>query len=158
MNKTWKAVLGVILIYIFGCFSGMVSTSIFFHHRMLIFLQHPAVALSAALEKRLTGNLGLDADQKEKVHACFEENLQQRKELQKQIQPQVQALNHQTIQEVTAILHPDQTELFQQNIEKVRKHFGAMAGKQEADTPSASNVQPGAPTTNSATTKSPAAP
>ena len=149
MNKTWKAVLGVILIYIFGCLSGSVCTSIFFHHRLLAFLQHPGVALSAALENRLTGNLGLDADQKQKVHECFLENLQNRKELQKQIQPQVQMLNRQTRQQITAILRPDQAELFQQNIEKFRKRFGAIARNQDTENPPAPQVQSAGPTTNS---------
>ena len=149
MTNHWKAVVGVILIYVFGCFSGAISTSIFFHHRMLAFLQHPAVALSAALEKRLTGNLGLDANQKQQVHAYFLENLQQRKELQKEIQPQVQTLNRQTIQQVRAILRPDQAERFQQNIDKFRKRVEAIASNQNAENPSAPKVEPATPATNS---------
>jgi hypothetical protein len=157
MSKTWKAVLGVILIYIFGCFSGAVSTSIFFHHKMLEFLKHPGVAELAVLEKQLTGNLGLDDDQKKQVHACFLENLEQRKELQKQIQPQVQALNRQTRQEITAILHPGQVELFNQNIEKFRKRWAPTAFNQNAENPSAPQVQPTSPATNSGTGQPPAA-
>jgi len=84
---------------------------------MLGFLQHPAVAMSAMLEQRLTGNLGLDANQKQQVHEYFLENLQKQKELRKEIQPRVQFLNRQTVQQVTAILRPDQSELFHQNIE-----------------------------------------
>ena len=157
MNKTWKALLGVILMYIFGCLSGAVLTSIFFHHKMLAFLQHPAVALSEALEKRLTGNLGLDANQKQQVHAYFLENLNQRKDLQKQIQPQIQVLNHQTVQQITAILHPDQAELFHQNIEQFRKRWGAAASDQKTENPSASLAQPAAPATNANAANPPAA-
>ena len=149
MNKTWKAVLGVILIYIFGCLSGAVSTSIFFHHRMIAFLQHPAIALSAALEKRLTGNLGLDANQKQQVHGYFLDNLQQRRQLQRQIQPQVQALNQQTLQQISAILRPDQKELFDQNVEKLKKRFGAAAANPNTENPASPPVQPAAPATNS---------
>lgn len=149
MTSHWKAVLGVILIYIFGCFSGVVSTSIFFHQKMLYFLQHPGVVASAALEKRLTGNLHLDADQKQQVHTYFLENLQKRKDLQKTIQPQVLMLNLQTFQQITAILHPDQAELFQQNVEKFRKRSGAAALNPSAGNPSASNAQPAPPATNS---------
>jgi hypothetical protein len=156
MNKTWKAVLGVILIYIFGCFSGAVSTSIFFHHRMLDFLQQPGVALSAALEKRLTGNLGLNANQQKQVDGYFLENLQHRKELQKEIQPRVQTLNRQTIQQVTAILHPDQTERFHQNFEKFRKRMRANASNHDTENPSAPLVQPSGPVTNSGAGNPPA--
>ena len=155
MSKTWKAVLGVILIYVFGCFSGAVSTSIFFHHRMLAVLQHPAVAVSEALEKRLTGNLGLDANQKEQVHAYFLENLQHRQALQKEIQPRVQTLNRLTVQQVTAILRPDQAELFHQNVEKLRKRLGANASNLDTENSSAPQVQPAAPATTSGATNPP---
>jgi hypothetical protein len=144
MNKTWKAVLGIFVIFLFGCFSGAVCTSIFFHNRMAAFLQHPAVTLSAALEKRLTGNLDLDANQRQQVHEYFMENLQQRKVVQKEIQPQIQMLNRQTFQQVSAILHPDQAARFQQNIELFRKRAKAMAAGQDAENMSS----PGAPVTN----------
>ena len=157
MNKTWKAVLGVILIYLFGCFSGAVSTSIIFHQKMLHFLQHPAAVMMAAMEKRLTGNLGLDANQKQQVHECFLKDLQQRKELQKEIQPQVQTLNRQTIQQVTAILHPDQAERFHQNIEQFRKRARTMSAGQDAENPSSPLVQPAAAATNSGAGQPPAA-
>ena len=141
MNNTWKAVLGVVLIYIFGCFSGIVSTSIFFHQKMLNFWHNPAVAVSAALEKRLTGNLALDANQKQQVHGYFMENLTQRKELQKEIQPRVETLNRQTVQQITAVLRPEQVELFNQNVDRLRKRFGATASNQDAADPSAPTAQ-----------------
>jgi hypothetical protein len=149
MTSHWKAVLGVILIYIFGCASGVVSTSIFFHQRMLNFLQHPGVVEAAMVEKRLTGNLGLDANQKQQVHDYFLANLQERRELQKQIQPQVLESYRQTVKQITAILHPDQAELFHQNIEKFRKRWGTAALNPSAGNPSAPNAQPTPPTTNS---------
>ena len=125
MNSHWKAVVGVILIYLFGCLSGVFLTGIVVHHKMQEFLKHPAVAVSAALEKRLTGNLDLDANQKQQVHQYFVENLEKRKEIQQQNQPQVQMLNRQTFMEINGVLRPDQTERFHQNIAEFRKHFGA---------------------------------
>ena len=156
MKSHWKAVLGVILIYIFGCFSGGVSTSIFFHHKMLDFLKHPAVAMLAVQEKRLTGNLGLDDNQKRQVHEYFLENLQQRREVQKQIQPQIQMVNRQTMQQVTAILRPDQAQLFHQNIEKFNKRLAASVFNQNTKDPPPFDAQPVAPTTNSGTANPPA--
>ena len=156
MTSHWKAILGVILIYLFGCFSGGVSTSLFFHHKMLEFLQHPAVAESAALEKRLTRNLGLDANQKQQVHECFLENLEHWKELQKQIRPQVQTLNQQTKQQIIAILRPDPAELFHQNIEKFRKRWEVNALNQDTENQSQPNAHPDSPATNSGVGQPPA--
>jgi len=149
MKSHWKAVLGVILIYIFGCFTGGVSTSIFFHHKMLDFLKHPAVAMLAVQEKRLTGNLGLDDNQKRQVHEYFLENLQQRREVQKQIQPQIQMVNRQTMQQITAILRPDQAQLFHQNVEKFVKRLKASPSYQETKNPPPFDAQFAAPATNS---------
>jgi hypothetical protein len=123
MNNTWKAVIGVTVIFLFGCFFGAVFTSIVVHHRIVRAFEHPTATLLPAMEKRLTGNLGLDALQKQQVDAYFLQNFQQRKELQKQIQPQVQVLNQRTIQQITAILHPEQVERFQHNIEQFRNRF-----------------------------------
>lgn len=149
MTSHWKAILGVILVYIFGCFSGVVSTSIFFHQKMLYFLQHPGVVESTMVEKRLTGNLGLDANQKQQVHHYFLANLEQRKELQKQIQPQVLESYRQTVKQITAILRPDQAELFYQNIEKFRKRWGTPTLNPNAGNPSTPNAQLAPPATNS---------
>jgi hypothetical protein len=121
MSSHWKAVFGIILIFLFGCLAGAVSTSIFFHHRMLIVLQHPAASLSAALEKRLTRNLNLDANQQQQIHGYFLENLDRRKELQKQNKPEVQLLNHRTLQEIVADLRPDQAEQFRKNVRESRQ-------------------------------------
>lgn len=151
MTSHWKAILGVILIYLFGCFSGILTTSIFVRHKMIDFLKHPAVAASAALEKRLTGNLHLDADQKQQIHAYFMENLDQRRAVQKQIQPQVQMLNRKTFQQISSALHPDQVEMFHQNLEKFRRRFAETALDKDAENLIPASTPPAAPATNSGT-------
>jgi hypothetical protein len=155
MSSNWKAIVGVLLIYIFGCFSGMVSTSIFVHHMMLGFLRHPGVALSAALEKRMTRNLDLDANQKEQIHAYFQENLTQRKDLQKQIQPQVQVLNQKTFDQIAAILRPDQADHFRQNVETFREHLEKVAPGLDGLNHPASVGQPSSSSTNSGASSPP---
>ncbi len=133
MNTRWKAVVGVILIYLFGCLSGAFLTGIIVHHKMQEFLRHPAVAVSTALEKRLTGNLDLDVNQKQQIRQYFVENLEKRKEIQQQNQPQIQMLNRQTFMEINGILHPDQTERFRQNIAELRKRFGTAGLNPDAE-------------------------
>lgn len=161
MTSHWKAFLGVVLIYIFGCFSGAVSTSIFYHHKMLGYLQHPALAMSAvsaALEKRMTGNLNLDENQKQQVHQFFEENLHNRIALQKEMQPQIHDLYRQTFQQVAAILHPDQADLFHQNIENFHNHFGLAAFRSQKENPVTPVVSSASPSTNSGAANPPDAP
>ena len=155
MSKTWKAIIGVILIYIFGCVSGAVCTSIFAHRALIAFLQHPAVAASKALENRLTGNLHLDPNQRLQVDGFFLDNLQQRRELQKQIHPQIQALNTQTVQQILTILRPDQKDLFHHNIDTFRQNLGATAFDSNVENLFSAQAQPTWPATNSGASQPP---
>jgi len=151
MTTRWKAILGVILIYVFGCLSGGVAVSIIVHHRILAILQHPALAATEAMERHLTENLHLDPTQKTEVHGYFMENLQQRKVLQKQIQPQIKTLNQQTVDQITAVLHPDQAVIFHQNVDLLRKKFATLSSDQSsAPAPSIPALSGDAPTNSGA--------
>jgi sensor histidine kinase YesM len=130
MNSKWKAVLGVSLIFVLGFVAGIFCTSIVVWHKAALMLRHPAVALSNAIERRLTAGLNLDPNQKQQIHGYFQENLQQRRELQKQIQPQVQALNQQTYMEINSVLRPDQVQTFQKNVEEFRKRMAEATSDQ----------------------------
>ena len=123
MTNHWKAILGVLLIFILGFVSGTVCTSIVAHRKLVAFLKHPSAVVEAALEKRLTHGLALDKEQKREIHDYFLENLQSRRELSKQIEPQERMANLETFQKINAILHPDQQQTFRQNIEEFKNRF-----------------------------------
>ena len=76
------------------------------------------------LERQTTRNLGLDADKKRQLYAVFLQNVRQRLELQKQIQPQVHATNAQTLQQVDALLTADQQQKFRDNLILFKARFG----------------------------------
>jgi hypothetical protein len=152
MNLTYKATLGVILIFILGSLAGCLVTSIYFHHRNAVLFQRGAPAYIELVQRRLTRNLALDPTQKQSVAEFFMQNLEQRQKLQAQIQPQVQALNLQTVQQIRSVLNPDQAALFRENLEEFRKRFGRPALKAHIfDHPSA-DAPAGSPATNAAPT------
>jgi hypothetical protein len=124
MTGHWKVVLGVILIFLFGCISGWLSRSLLAYRQTAEFLQRGPEEAAMVLERRMTHNLDLDASQREQIHACFMENVNQRKQLQSQIQPQIQMLNRQTLRQITALLRPDQQERLRENLAQFRKRFG----------------------------------
>ena len=157
MNSRVKAVLGVLLIFVLGFASGVVGSAIFAQHRLADFLQHPGVALMKAMETRLTRGLALDANQTQQIHGYFLDNLRQHKQLQAQIQPQVQQLNHTTVQQIRAALHPDQQARFDQNLADLQKRFWKYATNPDADGPSAP-AQPVTSSTNSSPVSTPATP
>ena len=148
MNPTWKAILGVIAVFIFGWLAGALSTSLFIGHRALKLYQGGPVAMEQVLEKRLTRGVGLDAAQKQQIHGYFMQNVDQRIQVQKQIQPQIQALNRETLKEITSVLRPKQAEKFQANLDYLRMNAGRSilnAGADESPAGPATNSGIGSP-------------
>ena len=156
MSSQWKAVLGVILIFVLGFAAGAVSSSIFAQRKLADFLQRPGVALMTAMEKRLTKNLDLDANQRRQIHRYFMENLRQHKQLQAQIQPQVQELNHATVLQIRAALRPDQLARFTQNLNDLHNRFSEYISNQDVGNPPPPEAQPNIVSTNSGPASPPA--
>jgi hypothetical protein len=123
MSTTWKAALGVILVFILGWVGGVVTTLVIAKHKALLLQRNPE-AIAIVLERQTTRGLGLNDDQKTRLHALFVENVQQRMELQKQVQPQVRAVNRQTLQAIDAILTPDEQQRFHDNLVLFKDRFG----------------------------------
>jgi hypothetical protein len=144
MNSTWKAVIGIVLVFILGWFGGALTTIIIARHKALAIAQHGPEAIAIMLERQTTRNLGLNDDQKKQLHALMMDNVKQRLELQKQIQPQVRSINQQTLQQIDALLTPDQQEHFRENLVLFKDRFGRNpfnvgpegSGAPHAETPS----------------------
>jgi hypothetical protein len=124
MSNTWKAAIGVILIFILGWFGGALTTLVITHHRMLLMIQHDPAPLAKLLERQTTRNLDIDDQQRAKLHTIFLENLKARAALQKQIQPEVKEANKLTLQQINAVLTPVQEQRFQENLVRFKERFG----------------------------------
>jgi hypothetical protein len=124
MKTTWKAVLGVILIFVLGCVFGAIGTSLIVRHRVLQIVRGGPEAMAELLERRTTRNLDLNTDQKAQIHALVLKNLQDRKQLQMQIQPQVQSENRETLKAIDAVLKPEQVQRFHDNLLEFKMRLG----------------------------------
>jgi hypothetical protein len=124
MSSTWKAALGVIVIFILGWFGGALTTLIIAHHKIIALAQGNSQALTTLLERQTTRGLKLDEGQRAKLHDLLLQNVRERKELQKQIQPQVWTDNRQTMDAINAVLTPEQRQKFQDNLLLFKAHFG----------------------------------
>ena len=151
MNPTWKAAIGVILVFILGWFGGALTTLVIAHHRMIALVQtRNPEALATLLERQTTRGLGLDDSQKKQVHALLVENLKERMQLQKQIQPQVKAVNGQTMQQIDAVLTSDQQQKFQDNLLLFKARFGRNPLNTGGEDPSAASASISAGPANNA--------
>jgi hypothetical protein len=120
----WKPILGVLLIFILGWLAGVISTVIVAKHRMLAMLHAGPMGIAQMIEKRMDRNLSLDTTQQQQVHEALMDNVRQRMQLQSQIQPQIKALNQETLQKIDTVLNADQKARFHKNLEELRARLG----------------------------------
>jgi hypothetical protein len=123
MNPTWKAAIGVILIFILGWFGGALSTLIIGGHKLQQ-LTHNPEAMAVMLERQTTRGIKLDDGQKAQIHQLLLKNIRERTQLQKQIQPQVWVYNRETVAAINTLLTSDQQQKFQDNLLLFKAHFG----------------------------------
>ena len=154
MSPTWKAALGVIVIFILGWFGGALTTLIIARQKLLTLARGDTQTMTSVLVRQTTYGLRLGDNQRVQLRALILENVKQRKELQKQIQPQVWTCNRQTMDAINAVLTPEQRQKFQDNLLLFKAHFGRNplnTGPEESASPtqetvgSATNAPAGTP-------------
>jgi hypothetical protein len=143
INPTWKAVAGVTVIFILGCVIGTLGTLVAVKHKSLALQRNPE-ALAIVLERQTTRNLGLDADKKQQIHGVFLQYIRQRLDLQRSIQPQVHAVNAQTLQQIDGLLTADQQQKFHENLVLFKTRFDRNPFNVGTDDKSAQAEQVGA--------------
>jgi hypothetical protein len=148
MISTWKAAAGIFLVFVFGCISGALSTSLYYRNEVLSLERSPS-EVADVMENRFAHHLGLDPDQHQQIHRILTEFLRQRKQLMTQIQPELQANNRQMLAQIRSVLRPDQMAGFHDNVEQLRRRMAKAAGQPpdaEVGAPEPTN----APSTNAA--------
>jgi hypothetical protein len=141
MSATWKAALGILLVFALGCVSGALSTSVFFRNEVLTLQRNPE-EVARILENRFTRHLDVDSSQHAQIHQILLDYLQSRRQLNGQIQPQMQALNQQMIGQIKSVLRPDQVAGFKDNITQLRRRMARSAFRppeMNADQPAVGN-------------------
>jgi hypothetical protein len=144
MSSTWKAAIGIFLVFALGCLSGALSTSIFFQQDAVRIQRNPEQA-AAILEGHLTRRLDLDADQQAQIRQILTDYLKDRRRVQQQVQPEMQALNAQMMRQIRSVLHPDQLGLFRDNVADLRRRLAHTALR---PAPPADPMPDSAPATN----------
>ena len=134
--RDWKSLLGVVLIFVLGGLAGVFAALAVVHHRSTVFLQRGSLAYEQLLERNLSRGLHLDPAQRERFHEAFLANIEERKKIQAQVQPQMRALNGQTRQQIKSLLTTDQLQRFRHNLVEFRRRFGPSGlGGEPSDRP-----------------------
>jgi hypothetical protein len=102
--KTWKAVVGIIAVFVLGMLAGGLLCRGVMRHR----IQHPG----EVVVRRLNWRLHLDATQREQLRGIVADARKQIDDVRRQVRPQIETILSQSEDQVRAILRPDQVEIF----------------------------------------------
>ena len=104
--KNWKAIVGVVAVFVLGAFAGSLTTVGIIRHRF-----HHGQAgqvMADRIVRKLSWDLRLDATQREQLRAIVNDG---QKEMHA-LRPQIETILTRSETKVRAILRPDQQEKF----------------------------------------------
>jgi len=108
--KNWKAIVGVIAVFVLGGLAGSITTIGMVRHRIVH--GHGSEMMADLIVRRLSWELRLDRAQRAQLRDIVAEGQQEMKVVRKQIQPQVEDILTRSEAKVRVLLRPDQQEKF----------------------------------------------
>ncbi len=110
--KRWKAVCGVVLIFLSGAVAGALVAHRVDQRGVEAFLSAGRGATGDLIVRRLSRSLDLDRAQREQVRAIVTETHREILDIRKPVQPAIDAALERARARVRAILRPDQQATF----------------------------------------------
>jgi hypothetical protein len=121
--RTFKRILGVLLIFIFGVFIGAVTTVAGAKLKLREMLLGGPEAVMDVVVKRLDRELKLDDEQKRKLQGIVDDARIQLRQSHAKIEPEVEQTLHSAEERTRAILYPQQVKKFDDLVAKSREKW-----------------------------------
>ena len=118
--KNWKAILGVILVFLLGVTSGGLIVGARAAKRLHRVIHGESAFTPEEIALHLKWRLGLDATQREQVLKIVEAGQAQIRAARKQCEPQVRAAIDDSISKTREVLRPAQAEKFDKMVAERR--------------------------------------
>ena len=122
--KDWKAIVGVIAVFLLGIAAGGLLTLGIIRHQ----IAGGAPVMGRLVERRLSWRLRLDATQREQLHTIVTDAQHQLHAVRRQIRPQVEVILDDAVAKERATLRPDQQEKFDRLIARSKARWQQMSG------------------------------
>lgn len=106
--KNWKAILGVVGIFVLGILAGALITHRIYQKRIRAFVRGQAVVPAGLIVRQLGGQLNLSADQRAKLLPIINDTRQRFQQIRSQAEPQVHETFQDTERRIRELLTPEQ--------------------------------------------------
>ncbi len=119
--KKWRAIVGVILVFLLGAAAGALVAFSVCHHRTESGFREEPRRMREFIVGRLGHELGLDTAQTEQLRAIVRETHMEIRNVRRQFRPQIEEILARSQDRVRAILRPDQREKYERIIAEQKK-------------------------------------
>jgi len=119
--KNFKAIAGILLVFLLGAASGALVTHMIHKARFEHFISGGHRMREDVIVERLTKKLDLDGSQQEQVRAITHETHEGIRQVRNRIHPQIEALLTAGQDRIKTVLRPDQREKFDRIIAEWKK-------------------------------------
>ncbi len=123
--KRWKAVVGIVIIFLLGGLAGALVMHGFDHIKMERVIRGEGGMTRDFIVNRLNRELNLDPTQLDQLRTIVQETHAQIRTVRRQYRPQINEILSRSQDRVRTILRPDQLEKFNRIVaERKKRHEG----------------------------------
>ena len=140
--RTARRILGIILIFLFGVFVGVVVTGGAIEKKTREVIRGGPKAVMETIVNRLDSELKLDSEQKRKLQAIVDDAHIKLRQSQDKIQPEINATLFEAEERVRAMLYQNQVAKFDRIVNRSREKWKPWQEGQEKGRPRRSAKRP----------------
>jgi hypothetical protein len=133
--RTGIRILGIILIFLFGCFIGVATKSAAIAKKTREVMMGGPESIMEVVVKRLDSELNLEPEQKRKLQTIVDDAHIKLRQSHSKIQPEIDATLSEAELRVRAMLYPNQVEKFDRLVNRSREKWTPKEKDQEKEIP-----------------------
>ena len=126
--KKFKAIAGIVLVFLLGAAGGALVTHMICTARFEHFISGGHRMREEVIVKRLTRELDLDGSQQEQVKVIMHDIHEGIRQVRSRMSPQIETLLNEGQVRIKAVLRPDQQEKFDKIIAEWKRHKPPQGG------------------------------
>ncbi len=127
--KNWKAIIGIIGIFMLGMMAGGILTAKIIQKKVREVILGGPEAVANMIVPQMSRQLGLEAKQREQLRVIVLDTQKEMKAVRKQAQPQIMEVLDRAEGKIRIILKPEQLKAFDQLVVQGKAKWGQIESK-----------------------------
>jgi len=129
--RNWKAILGVLAVFLLGCIAGGLAMHGYYQKRIRVHLRGQPILPAEVIARQMSGQLRLTPEQRDQIATIIADTRQRLQQVRAQSEPQVREALQDMTRRIRETLTPEQKKQFDrltaERREWLKKYFPRLA-------------------------------